>query len=330
MKDLVRPPGERIVDSIGFENQYCYDKSIKMIDIKCSVAQLQAFVAVAEEGSFSAAARLLDKGQPAISTSISNLEATLGLQLFDRSERLPVLTSGGQALLSEARKFLYQAKQVQLTAENWVSADKARRLSIVIDVICPVHKTVRLIEQLYSRYPDLSLTLHTEARGAVTARILDDSCELGVTGLIVPNSPEELITEPLGGVDFVAVIAPTHPMFEEEQMSVEVLRRHNQLVLSDPSGLSADHQVGVLGSKNWIVGDQSTKYQFLVKGYGWGLMPFHEVEQGLELGIIKTFKPVHWESNTARIPLYTIRRPERPLSDVALYALDVIDEVLGS
>ena len=170
MKDLVRPPGERIVDSIGFENQYCYDKSIKMIDIKCSVAQLQAFVAVAEEGSFSAAARLLDKGQPAISTSISNLEATLGLQLFDRSERLPVLTSGGQALLSEARKFLYQAKQVQLTAENWVSADKARRLSIVIDVICPVHKTVRLIEQLYSRYPDLSLTLHTEARGAVTAR----------------------------------------------------------------------------------------------------------------------------------------------------------------
>ena len=113
-----------------------------MFDIKCSVSQLQAFVAVVEEGSFSAAARLLDKGQPAISSSISALEEQLSLQLFDRSQRLPVLTSGGQALLPEARRLLYQARRIHETAERWNETERASILSLVLDVIVPLNSVV--------------------------------------------------------------------------------------------------------------------------------------------------------------------------------------------
>ena len=301
-----------------------------MFDIKCSVSQLQAFVAVADEGSFSAAARLLNKGQPAISSSISTLEEQLNLQLFDRSERLPTLTTGGQALLPEARRLLYQARKIHETAERWNESERASNLSLVLDVIVPLNSVVRLVDDLYSRFPGLTLTLHTEARGAVTARILDDSCELGVTGLLVPNAPEGLCTKVVGGVEFVAVAAPEHELLAEGlEVSSERLQEYNQLVLSDPSGLTDSKQVGVMGSKNWMVGNQSTKHRFLLEGYGWGNMPLHEVKDAVAQGKLIIFKPTHWEEERRRVPLHVIRRRERPLTEVAEFAIKAIEEALA-
>lgn len=301
-----------------------------MFDIKCSVSQLQAFVAVVEEGSFSAAARLLDKGQPAISSSISALEDQLNLQLFDRSQRLPVLTSGGQALLPEARRLLYQARRIHETAERWNESEQAFILSLVLDVIIPLNSVVRLVDNLYSRFPGLTLSLHTEARGAVTARILDDSCELGVTGLLVPNAPEGLCTRVVGGVEFVAVASAGHPLLEEGlEVSSERLQTYNQLVLGDPSGLTDSQQVGVVGSRHWKLGNQSTKYRFLLEGYGWGHMPLHEVKDALAQGTLVAFKPTHWEQERRRVPLHVIRRAERPLTEVAEFAIQAIEEALA-
>jgi len=61
-----------------------------------SMEQLEAFVAAAEHGSFSAAARVLRKAQSAVSTHVANLEADLGLSLFSRAGRHPALTAAGQ------------------------------------------------------------------------------------------------------------------------------------------------------------------------------------------------------------------------------------------
>ena len=67
-----------------------------------SFEQLEAFVAAAEQGSFSAAGRSLRKAQSAVSTQVANLEADLGVTLFSRVGRNPVLTAAGDRLLREA------------------------------------------------------------------------------------------------------------------------------------------------------------------------------------------------------------------------------------
>ena len=64
-----------------------------------SPESLKAFVLAAELGSFSAAARRMNKAQSAISTAIANLEIDTDLKLFDRNSRSPTLTPDGQALL---------------------------------------------------------------------------------------------------------------------------------------------------------------------------------------------------------------------------------------
>ena len=65
-----------------------------------SLDQLRNFIAVADEGSFSAAGRRLKRAQSVVSRTVSILEGQLGVRLFDRTARFPVLTNQGR-LLSE-------------------------------------------------------------------------------------------------------------------------------------------------------------------------------------------------------------------------------------
>src|ERR1700752_1261454 len=60
-------------------------------------------VAAADEGSFSAAGRRLGRAQSVVSQTLANMEAQLGVRLFDRSGRIPALTETGRALLPDAR-----------------------------------------------------------------------------------------------------------------------------------------------------------------------------------------------------------------------------------
>src|SRR3984893_18296545 len=68
-----------------------------------SLDQLRTFIAAADEGSFSAAGRRLKRAQSVVSQTLANLEGQLGVKLFDRRARLPVLTDQGRALLADAR-----------------------------------------------------------------------------------------------------------------------------------------------------------------------------------------------------------------------------------
>src|SRR5450759_5992141 len=65
--------------------------------------QLRTFIAAVDEGSFSAAGRKLRRAQSVVSQTLANLEGQLGVKLFDRKGRLPVLTEQGRALLAHAR-----------------------------------------------------------------------------------------------------------------------------------------------------------------------------------------------------------------------------------
>ena len=65
--------------------------------------QLRTFIVAADEGSFSAAGRKLCRAQSVVSQALANLEAQIGVKLFDRSARYPRLTEQGRNLLAEAR-----------------------------------------------------------------------------------------------------------------------------------------------------------------------------------------------------------------------------------
>ncbi|GAM56948.1 transcriptional regulator, lysR family [Vibrio ishigakensis] len=78
---------------------------------------LLAFVSAADKGSFSAAGRHIGKSQSTISVSVSNLELDLGVSLFDRTGKYPVLTPEGEHLYQQAKVLMRQADRI----ENYTS-----------------------------------------------------------------------------------------------------------------------------------------------------------------------------------------------------------------
>ena len=86
--------------------------------LRIDLRQLECFVAVAEEGSFRAAAERLHMSQPPLSRQIKQLESELGVTLLDRDTQGSGLTTAGVAFLREARKTLLQAGEAVETARR--------------------------------------------------------------------------------------------------------------------------------------------------------------------------------------------------------------------
>ena len=102
-----------------------------MID-SLTLDQMRVLIAVADAGSFSAAARKLGRVQSAISQSIQTLETTLGLTLFDRSGKTPRLTDAGGALVGDARALIDGARAIRARAQS-MAEDVEPELTLAVD-----------------------------------------------------------------------------------------------------------------------------------------------------------------------------------------------------
>src|SRR5260221_10671320 len=120
--------------------------------------QLRTFIAAVDEGSFSAAGRKLRRAQSVVSQALANLEAQLGVKLFDRSARYPKLTDEGRSLLVDARS-------VADNVDGFKARARAMReglepeLAVAMDVMYPMQAVTRAAMSSCKNYPTTPLRL---------------------------------------------------------------------------------------------------------------------------------------------------------------------------
>jgi DNA-binding transcriptional LysR family regulator len=250
-----------------------------------SLDHLRTFVAAADGGSFSAAGRALGRAQSVVSQSIANLEAQLGVTLFERTGRFPVLTPQGTSLLADARALVQGADLLRARARS-LSDGLEAELSIVVDVMLPQPCLTRSLAAFKRQFPTTPLRLHVEALGAVAQLVLDGECSLGITGTM-PFPPPTLLTERLFSEQMVTVVSPGSPLASAgTPVPLETLRNETQLVLTDRSQLTAGTDYGVQGKNIWRMADLGAKRAFLRAGLGWGHMPYWLVADDLAAGVL--------------------------------------------
>jgi len=138
-----------------------------MLD-RLTLDQLRILVAVAETGSFSAAARRLGRVQSAISQSVQSLEDVLQVQLFSRGGKTPTLTEAGAALLEDARYLIRGAETLRARAQS-MAEDVEPELTLAIDSMFPSTILMESLRGLSREFPNLPVTVFTEGLGGPRA-----------------------------------------------------------------------------------------------------------------------------------------------------------------
>jgi DNA-binding transcriptional LysR family regulator len=267
--------------------------------------QLRTFLAAADEGSFSAAGRKLGRAQSVVSQSLANLEAQLGVTLFDRSSRRPMLTDQGKALLLDTREVTQAVDHLKARAHS-LTAGLEPEVTVVVDVMFPIDVLTAAVGAFGEQFPDTPLRLYVEALGAVVKPVVEGTCAFGIIGSL-PIAQPGLVREPILNVSITMVASPSHPLAAHRgPIPRSVLAEHVQLVLTDRTTLSAGREFGVFSPKTWRLADLGAKHSFLRAGLGWGSMPVNVVANDLASGALVVLELEEGRPQGVQMPMSII------------------------
>ncbi|EHL95317.1 LysR substrate binding domain protein [Acetobacteraceae bacterium AT-5844] len=238
-----------------------------------SLDQLQAFVAAAETGSFSAAGRRLRKAQSAISTQISNLETDLGLPLFTREGRNPALTPAGQRLLLEARVMLDRREHLLGLARS-LEQGVENRLVIAIDELYPEHALGALFAEFAREFPFVELEILFPLMEDVSKLVQEGTADLGVMWR-QEVLPPELGFHTIGWVALKLVCGRDHPL-AKTRVEWEELKRHRQILVAARSDGPEKQRMRV-AAEVWWVESHWVILEMVKHGIGWAFVSDHVI-----------------------------------------------------
>lgn len=287
------------------------------MELGISLDQMRVFAVVVEEGSFSAAARRLNRSQSSVTYAVQKLEGAVGTLLFDRSGYRPELTDAGRALLPRVRRvvetnagFERQARALRQGIEP--------ELTLVVDAMFPMPSLFAALSAFGQQFPTVQTRLYVESMGATVKTVLDGHADLGIV-IDFANVSDELASVAMEAIELVPVAAPTHSLtlLQEQNgqtLDDEILRDHLQLVLTDRSELTKGRDNGVVSVRTWRLGDLGAKHAMLLAGMGWGTMPVHMVASDLEAGRLVELEIARWPKHIRRPTLATVmvHRQDRP------------------
>jgi LysR family hydrogen peroxide-inducible transcriptional activator len=173
---------------------------------------MQYLIAIADTGKFGDAARAVNVSQPSLSAQIAEMEASLGVQLVERSRRGAMLTAAGEELVRRARNILREVEDLKAVAKFGRSALSGRLRLGVLPTIGP-YLLPLASRELHKRFPDLRLSVREERTVD-----LDEHLQAGDFDTIIssPIDHENIHHEPLFSERLYACAPSEDPLSDGE------------------------------------------------------------------------------------------------------------------
>jgi DNA-binding transcriptional LysR family regulator len=187
------------------------------------INQLEVLVTVAQERSFSRAAEVLNRTQPAVSQAIRRLENEIGEKLFDRSSKDGTLTTAGEVLLEYARQMLNLRQTAQSAIRELRNLQKGK-----VTLSANEHTVFYLlpvIQQFRRRYPLVKVEVQRGVASRIPKEVMARETELGVVSF-KPND-ESVKSFPVFTDELALIVSPEHPLADRKSVSVKELGKES-------------------------------------------------------------------------------------------------------
>ncbi|HET8705758.1 MAG TPA: LysR family transcriptional regulator [Pseudomonadales bacterium] len=255
---------------------------------------------IIEAGSFAGAADRLHRSQSSVSYAVHQLQQQLGVALFETVGRRALLTSVGQALFKRADEVL---KQVGLLEECSVALQKGyeAELKLVMDAAFPMSVLLNALAASADTLKYTRIQLHEEILSGAEEALTEQSADISIAA----HLPQGMLADPILSTDFIAVIAPSHPLAKEHGLGNSELRQHRQVVIRD-SGRKNPRDVGWLGAdQRWTVSSLQTAQEVVESGLAFAWLPLHQVKQALLGGSLQPLPLASGQRRTISFYLVT-------------------------
>lgn len=257
------------------------------------ISALQAFLAIAETGSFSRAADTVFVSQPAISKRIAGLEDELGARLFDRIGRRVQLTPVGQALINPARAILNDIEDAKRRVAN-LSGEISGRLGLGTSHHIGLHRLPPALKRFHQDYPDVHLDLRFMDSETACRAVERGELELAIVTL--PTAPlGPLNAVPIWDDPLEIVVSKLHPLAAKRRIDADTLM-HYPAVLPGTGTFTRELILAAFGPRrNQLRVGMSTNYLEVLKmlvaiGLGWSALPHTLIDDEIKVVHIKEMK----------------------------------------
>ncbi len=238
--------------------------------------QIRYFIAVAEERSFTVAARRLNSSQPPLSQQIQSLEAALGAKLLYRTSRRVELTQAGEALLERARAI---QQQIQLAEDEVRSIGAGLIGSLDIGATGSIlrGRLADLLAAYRKVAPSVKMTVHEQAPALQIAALLNRTTNISLNRSI---PAEDALSSELAWPEEVVVAMPkAHPLARRKRIALADLASEDHIVLQPESSQFARYiqkcciDAGFLPRVSQQVVDAQSVPSLIAAGFGVALVP---------------------------------------------------------
>ena len=183
---------------------------------------LRYFVAVAEELNFSRAAERLHIAQPPLSQQIRDLEAELGVVLFNRTKRRVELTAPGQVFLEKVHQSIQSIEQA-VEAVQRASRGEIGRLSVGFNSSATYSVLPQILRGFRERYPQVELYLHELTTSQQLECLHQHQIDAGILYLPIESSALKVVS--ILKERLVVAMPESHPLAVSSQLSIRALSR---------------------------------------------------------------------------------------------------------
>lgn len=197
--------------------------------------QLEYFLAVVDQGTFTRAAERERVAQPAVSAQIQRLERQLGQPLFDRSRRAVRLTQAGVALLPHARATLAAVRAGAAAVDD---VAHVMRGTLAIGTVTSHNVDIaHLLADFHADFPRVEISLETDTTDVLLDKVRDGRLDVVIASIGVAEQPAGLDIAVVTDEAILAAVATDHELARRTSLSLEILCEHCVISLPRGTGL---------------------------------------------------------------------------------------------